>query len=247
MYKVLIIDDERPVHIVITALGKWRDYGLSMPVSVMNGVEGLKTMREIHPDIVFVDMQMPLMGGVEFLNQASEEFSQTKFIVVSGFDDFSYAQSAIKNGAIDYLLKPVKEEDLNKSLEKAVTLLNKNHSIHGDKTTDETNLPPLEIIYAIRNYIDKNYTKEITISMFSEKYYFSKEYLSKFFKKEFGYGIYEYVLKLRMERAKELLSDPTLQIKDIAERLGYSNNNYFSKAFKNYYNASPTDFRLPNT
>lgn len=243
MYKVLIIDDEKPVHTVITALGKWREYGLELPVSVMNGREGLKTMRELRPEIVFVDMKMPVMDGVEFLNQAGKEFPHTKFIVVSGFDDFSYAQVAIKNGAIDYLLKPIVEDDLDISLQKAVTLLNKENNIVPEKTSSDANLPPLEVIYAIKNYIDKNYTTDISIAMFSEKYFFSKEYLSKFFKKEFGFGIYEYVLKLRMERARELLSDPSLQIKDIAERLGYSNNNYFSKAFKSYYHASPTDFR----
>jgi len=79
--------------------------------------------------------------------------------------------------------------------------------------------------------------------MFSEKCFFSKEYLSKTFKREFGYGIYEYALKLRMERAIQLLNNPDLKIQAISDRLGYSNNNYFSKAFKNYYNNSPTEYR----
>lgn len=243
MYKTLIIDDEKAVHIVITALGKWREYGIESPISEYNGMDGLKTMRELHPDIVFVDMQMPVMGGVDFLNKASVEFPKAKFIVVSGYDDFSYAQIAIKNGAVDYLLKPIVENDLNNALGKAVSILNRENNIIPKKVLEDVNLPPREVIYAIKDYIEKHYNSEIKISMFTEKYFFSKEYLSKYFKKEFGYGIYEYALKLRMERAKELLSDPTLQIKDISERLGYSNNNYFSKAFKNYYNISPTEFR----
>ena len=82
--------------------------------------------------------------------------------------------------------------------------------------------------------------------MFSEKYFVSKEYLSKLFKKKHGCGIYEYALNLRMSRAKELLLDPGLQIQQIAERLGYSNSNYFSKAFKNFYNLSPSEFREMN-
>jgi two-component system, response regulator YesN len=243
MYKALIIDDERPVHVVITKLGKWREYDIEPPYSAYHGRDGIKALRELRPDIVFVDMQMPVMGGIEFLNQASMEFPKTKYIVVSGYDDFSYAQIAIKNGAIDYLLKPVVAADLDKALSKAVSLLNREHNISPEKAANEVNLPPKEVINEIKDYIDKNYTTDIKISMFSDKYFFSKEYLSKSFKKEFGYGIYEYALKLRMERAKELLNDPTMQIKDIAERLGYSNNNYFSKAFKNYYNISPTEFR----
>jgi two-component system response regulator YesN len=99
------------------------------------------------------------------------------------------------------------------------------------------------VIEVIKDYIDKNYCTEIRLSMFREKYFFSKEYLSKRFKQKYGVGIYEYALKLRMERAKELLMNDDLQIQEISERLGYSNNNYFSKAFKNYYGLSPTDFR----
>ena len=98
-------------------------------------------------------------------------------------------------------------------------------------------------LYEIKDYIQKNYNKEIKLSMFSNKYYLSKEYLSKRFKAEFGYGIYEYVLKVRMEKAKELLSNPNIKIQTISEHLGYSNNNYFSRAFKNYFGISPSEYR----
>jgi len=96
----------------------------------------------------------------------------------------------------------------------------------------------------IKAYIDQYYYKEIKISLFTEKYFLSREYLMKLFKEEFGYGIYEYVQKVRMEKAKELLNDPMLKIQDISEMVGYSNNHYFSKAFKNYYHLSPTEYRV---
>lgn len=246
MYKSLIIDDEKPVRTVITVLGKWREHGIEVPSTASNGKEGLAAMRELHPHIVFVDMQMPVMGGIELLNQASKEFPGVKFIVVSGYDNFNYAQSAIKNGAIDYLLKPIDATDLDKSLCKAVHMLNLEHNITPKKVAVESNYSPIEVIEIIKDYVEKNYSSDITISMFSEKYFFSKEYLSKTFKREYGYGIYEYALKLRMERAKELLNDLALPIHEISDRLGYSNNNYFSKAFKNYYNISPTEFRSLN-
>lgn len=95
----------------------------------------------------------------------------------------------------------------------------------------------------IRNYIHHNYFEEIKISMFTEKYYLSREYLMKLFKQQYGYGIHEYVQKVRMEKAKELLNDPNLKILAISEMLGYKDKNYFSKAFRNYYNMSPTEYR----
>lgn len=95
----------------------------------------------------------------------------------------------------------------------------------------------------IKLYIDNHYFEDIKISMFTEKYYLSREYLMKLFKQQFGYGIHEYVQKVRMDKAKELLNDPSLKIQDIAERLGYKDKNYFSKAFRNYYSVSPSEYR----
>ena len=113
MYKALIVDDEKPVRTAIAALGKWAAFGIETPAAASNGMEGLACMRELHPDIVFVDMRMPVIGGPEFLKQASDEFPQSKYIVVSGHNEFSYAKIALQNGALDYLLKPVVEEELN--------------------------------------------------------------------------------------------------------------------------------------
>ena len=98
-------------------------------------------------------------------------------------------------------------------------------------------------IRIVKEYIDKNYFEEIKITMFVEKYYLSREYLMKLFKQEFGCGIYEYVQKVRMEKAKELLSDVSVKIQNISQLMGYSDHNYFSKAFRNYYGMSPTGYR----
>ncbi|MFP4977275.1 response regulator [Paenibacillus sp. CN-4] len=95
----------------------------------------------------------------------------------------------------------------------------------------------------IKDYIDHHYFEDIKISMFTEKYYLSREYLMKLFKQQFGYGIHEYVQKLRMEKAQELLGDPALKIQDISDMLGYKDKNYFSKAFRNYYSVSPSEYR----
>jgi two-component system response regulator YesN len=97
---------------------------------------------------------------------------------------------------------------------------------------------------SIKNYIDKNYSQEIKISMFTEKYYLSKVYIMKLFKQDYDCSIYEYVQKVRMEKAIELLKDPKISIQNISQMVGYSNNNYFSKAFKNYYQISPSGYRI---
>ncbi len=239
MFKALIIDDEKPARTVISALGRWAEYGVERPYMALDGEDGLRNMREIRPDIVFVDINMPKMDGIEFMALAMKEFPRAKIIVISGYDQFEYAVAALKFGAIDYILKPIAEDALNSAIEKAALALG------GAQTEAERTsaYKPDEVIEIIKNYIDKYYNEEIKISMFSEQYYFSKEYLSKLFKQKYNKGIYEYAQAVRMKRAAELLSGAALPIQAVAERLGYSNSNYFSKAFKHYYGMPPSEFR----
>ncbi|WP_342565320.1 helix-turn-helix domain-containing protein [Paenibacillus sp. FSL R7-0345] len=99
------------------------------------------------------------------------------------------------------------------------------------------------VLENIKAYIDNHYFENIKISMFTDKYFLSREYLMKLFKGKYGCGIHEYVQKVRMDKAKELLADPALKVQDISEMLGYKDKNYFSKAFRNYYDCSPSEFR----
>lgn len=100
-----------------------------------------------------------------------------------------------------------------------------------------------DIVQNIREYIESNYCQNFKLSVFEEKYHFSSAYLTKLFRSVYGYSIYEYALKLRMERSKELLENSDIKIVDIAERLGYADNHYFSRAFKKYYDISPSQYR----
>ena len=243
MYKSLIIDDEKPVHRVINALGQWFALGISAPASAYDGHRGLCAMRELRPDIVFLDMQMPLLNGVDFLKAAVPEFSKTKFIVVSGYDQFTYTKIAIQYHVLDYLLKPIVEGELNSAMEKARNLLD------AENNTVRKNIPEISdvstemLAQAVKDYLDKNYSKEVHLTELADRFHFSKEYISKLFKGRYGTGIYEYVLNLRMARAKELLLDENLQVQAISERLGYKDNNYFSKAFRTFYGFSPSEFK----
>ena len=244
MYKALIIDDERPVQIAIHKLGNWSKYHIHLPETANNGKEALLAMRELHPDLCFVDMQMPIMNGMEYLQKASAEFPGTQFIIISGYDDFKYAHSAIKYGACDYLLKPIVGDDLNAAIERTILKIDPQADFSEEAAPDA--ISPEEVVGIIKEYIDQNYNQNIKISMFTSKYFFSKEYLSKLFKSKYGCGIYTYVQEVRMQRAKDLLLNPNIKVQHISERLGYADNHYFSKAFKNYYGLSPSQFRKEN-
>lgn len=247
MYKALIIDDEKHVMQAIEALGEWEKYSVMKPFYSSNGQDGLIAMREISPEIVFVDMKMPVMDGREFLKLATAEFTKTQYIVISGYNEFELARAALRHNVIDYLLKPISEEDLNNAIEKAVANIVKNSGGTAlrspSKKESEQLMSSKYITKAIKQYIDENYSKEITLTMFSVKYHFSREYLTKIFKERYNCGIYEYALNLKMSRSLELLNNLDISINEISLRLGYSNSNYFSKAFKNFHGYSPSEYR----
>lgn len=243
MYRSLIIDDERPVGRVIRALGRWFELDIAEPESAYDGKSGLSAMRELRPDIVFLDMKMPLMSGTEFLKTASPEFPRAKFIVVSGYDEFTYMRIAIQYHVIDYLLKPIVEEDLNAALKKARDLLDEESHVARRRGTAPSVVDAERLACAVKDYLDRNYARDIHLSELADVFHFSKEYISKLFKEKYDTGIYEYVLKYRMARARELLQEDNLRIQSISERLGYKDSNYFSKAFRTFYGISPTEFR----
>ncbi len=244
--KALIIDDENPVRIAVQKLVKWEEYNIDEVLMASNGKEGLEIMRIHEPTIIFLDIRMPIMNGLEFLEVAKDEYPGSQFIIVSGYDDFSYAQNALRYGATDYLLKPIDRESLNIAIEhalKKVSLYLEEKKIEETANEAETDMTPAQIVEMIHDYIDKHYYESIKISMFSDKYFFSKEYISRHFKTKYGYGIYEYVLKVRMDKAALFLQDEKIKVQEVGTKVGFSDNNHFSKAFKNYYNISPSEYR----
>ena len=126
-------------------------------------------------------------------------------------------------------------------------LLDKERGAAGNVKNKEHSYTTGELPGAIKKYLDQRYMEEVTLDSLSEHFYFTKEYLSRLFKREFSSGIYEYVLQVRMNRAKQLLEDPSIQIQQIAVQLGYNDSNYFSKAFRTYTGISPSDYRAATT
>jgi len=245
MYKALIIDDERPARQAIIQLGQWDKHGIAVPMETFNCISAFSMMEENPPDIVFVDMYLPVIDGLAFLQKATQHFPNTKFIAVSGFDKFEYARQAFRYGVVEYLLKPIIEEELDQAISKAVGLLNAMQShappmqgIHQNITIMDT------VATEILDYILMHYSAEINLTMFSQQYCLTKEYLSRCFKEKTGYGIYEFVTKTRMEKAKALLDTSDIQIRVIAEMVGYQDQNYFSRAFKKFYGVHPSKIRM---
>lgn len=118
MITVLIADDEENVGQLIKALIRWEELDLQFLGFVNNGKTEFDVICKQKPDIVITDIRMPEMDGLEVIRKAKELKLDTKFIVVSGYRLFEYAQNAIRYGVEDFLLKPINQTELNNVLQK---------------------------------------------------------------------------------------------------------------------------------
>lgn len=113
MMKLILVDDEMWSREVVKRLLHFEALQVELVAEASDGYEGLEAVRTHHPDIVITDMKMPGLNGVELLKKLSTEFPHIKTIVMSGFEDVLYLRQAIRSRSVEYLLKPIKESDIN--------------------------------------------------------------------------------------------------------------------------------------
>ena len=116
MLKVLICDDEVSICRLIVRLVQWEQLGLSLVGTAHNGKDALEMLVNKAPDIVLTDIRMPVHNGIELAGKARQLGLATRFIIISGYDNFTYAQDALKASVSDYLLKPINAQELNAAL-----------------------------------------------------------------------------------------------------------------------------------
>ncbi|MBN1776814.1 MAG: response regulator [Clostridiales bacterium] len=124
-YKVVIIDDEPWTREAIRGLGDWAGLSLDIVGEASDGESGLALIRQIKPDIVLTDIMMPLLNGLELIEAVRKEDTSVRVILISGYDDFEYARRALRMDVSDYLLKPVKREELNEKLKNCIGQLDR--------------------------------------------------------------------------------------------------------------------------
>jgi len=118
VYKAVIIDDEPWTRGVVRSLGDWERFQMEIVGEAADGETGLLLIDEVRPDVIITDVRMPRLNGLDMLSRLREKGQDACVIVISGYDDFSYVRSALTLGVKDYLLKPIKEQELNALLQR---------------------------------------------------------------------------------------------------------------------------------
>lgn len=247
MISVIIIEDENRIREGFMRLIDWNAHGFEIIGSARNGKDGLFLIETLHPDLVFVDINMPIMSGLEMLEK-TKDTQDFEAIVVSGYDDFEYAQNAIKLKVFDYLLKPVLKEEL-------VAVLERYKKEHGnkeysqeiqDKLNEVLTIPTvfgdLMVIEAIK-YIDENLSETITATGMAEMLHVSISKLNDTFLVETGHTFHKFLTRYRVRKAMELFIDSNLLVYEVGEKVGFPDYKYFGQIFKRHTNINVSEFR----
>jgi YesN/AraC family two-component response regulator len=237
MLSVYIADDEVWITLGLKKLLEKTGIDTEVIGTANNGLVAKEEIAGFKPDVIFTDIRMPGLSGLDLLQTIPEISPDSKVVIITGFAEFSYAKEAVQHHAFDYLLKPIKEEDLTRVLtailkERGETEEEVKQSPTYDKTIDN-------VVSDIREH----YMEDISLTSLAAKYNISMARLSEMIKEHLSLNFSDYISSLRIQRAKELLRDESLSIQEIAEIVGYNDYFYFTKVFKKVEGISPSKYR----
>ncbi|MCX7708503.1 MAG: response regulator [Clostridia bacterium] len=116
LLKVLIVDDEYLVRTLLRNCIRWEEIGFDIAGEASCAQEALELVESIKPDIIFTDICMPYMDGIEFSRVVFEKHPEMKIIILTGYEEFEYAKRSIKIGIADFILKPIHGEEIKKAV-----------------------------------------------------------------------------------------------------------------------------------
>ena len=255
MYRVLIADDE-PIEIAIVTKIIQKNFKDEIEiVQAINGREAIEKFLEKRCQVVLLDVEMPGINGLEAAERIRKEDKTCSIIFLTAFDEFTYAKKAITVKALDYLLKPVSDDELIAVIDEAIRLIKLdiksslpegdfNNEMFGIESGKTEHVRMNVVQEMIMDYISNHYTEDISLQDVAKAMNYSDPYFCKLFKQCFEKSFTTYLSEFRVNKAKQLLVDVTINVKEISDRVGYRDSNYFAKVFKRVVGVTPSEYRV---
>lgn len=217
-------------------------------------------------DIVFSDIHMPQMNGLQLLEHFEHADHPPKLVILSGYKQFDYAQKALRFGACEYLLKPIDVKTINRTLDKIeqsifkskihlqdrgtpLTQQNETHHTEADHFVHSVIDNPNEdgekgrAIHKCIQYIEENYAEDLFLESVARHFSFNTSYFSHYFKVNTGTSFTQYLLQTRLGNGKVLLEKTSLKIYEISKLIGFKETRYFNRVFKKEFGVTPMNYR----
>ena len=245
MYRVVLIDDEAVILEGLKRVVKWENYDCQVVGTAFDAKSDNDLIRQEKPDILFTDIRMPGQSGLTMLAALRSEFPDMQVTVLTGYQDFSYAQQAIRLGVTRFLLKPSKMDEIKEALVTMTTRLDAQSQLRHqeEEPEEEQHGAGSFIVNQAMAYIEEHYAEKLTLQAVADCCYVSQWHLSKLLNRHTGQSFYDILNTARIQKAKELLLDPRLKIGEIGERVGYADTAHFARTFKKQEGMSANEYR----
>ena len=268
MYKVVIVDDEPIIAEGLQKIIPWDKYDCKVAGIAHSGKEGLELIERENPDILFTDINMPGMNGLAMIAAVRSQHENMQISILTGYRDFDYAMEAMNLGVNRFLLKPSKMADLEEAMQTMTQTLNKSSAVltwesaakadpgtaqTGKKSGGAADAQEVDaqqqtsnannfIVRRAISYMEEHYREKLQLTDVAEQMYVSHWHLSKLLNGT-GKSFSDILNEIRVEKAKELMPDPSLHIADIAEAVGFSDLAHFARVFKKITGMSANEYR----
>jgi len=205
-----------------------------------NGRQAIDIILRYRPHMMLLDIQMPLKDGLAVMQEALAAEVCPRTIILSGHDQFNYAQQALRYGAVDYLLKPCRAAELLAKLDSLARELSEGGSVSG-KGEDKTHIN--STVAKALEYMERHYYENLTLSSVAEEIGITPNYLSALFSKTVHTGFADKLNQIRIERACDYFAAGGMRTYEVAYKVGFKDEKYFSVVFKKLKNESPSEYK----
>lgn len=254
MIRLLIADDEMLEREALAELVMRRFDHEVILEKAENGRKAADTAILWEADLILMDIEMPGMNGLDAARAVLTQRPECKVIFITAYSLFQYAHEAVHLGACDYLLKPVNPDEVEAAIRRAIRQIEAGRKLAALAPAEPAADPEAEteggesdrnalVMAHVRKYMEDNYMFDLSLDSVSEILHISPAYLSAQFKKYQKTNFLDCLTELRINAAKELLSDPFRPTAEVAAAVGYEDSSYFARAFKKRTGMTPTQFR----
>lgn len=240
MYNLLIAENESLERIALKHIVSKSLNHVTICGEAKNGLEAIEMAKTNNPDIILMNIEMPKLNGLEVQKEILKFLPNAMTIIITSYDDFIFTQAAIRLKVTDYLLKPVKPDELIESIQRGISIMNLQRDQEPVKESGST------LIQEAIRFIGDNFDQDINLEAVAGYVHLNTQYFSRYFKSQTGINFTDYLSSLKIKKAKEMLIHTNKNITEISMSLGYADSSYFSKVFLKAVGMTPNKFRAQN-
>lgn len=257
MYRLLIADDEEEIRNGLADCFPWAELGFRVAARAENGRRAMEIIEHGEVDAVLTDIRMPIMSGIDLARIIFEKQLGLPVVFLSAYKDFAYAQRAIQYGVRRYVLKPTDYSELASVFSTLKRELDSGLSSGRlDAPQGDSSLPTRpeprpngalaprsdSIIDFVKGYVRREYATA-SLAGAARLAHLNAQYLSRLFKSSTGEHFNEYLQRVKMRKAAELLADVGYATYEVSAIVGYRNPKNFTRSFKRHFGVAPRAYR----